>query len=178
MLKSIIESILFISNRPLTLKELANLTKNDVNKIKEAINELIKKFENENSGIRIINVGSKFQMVTNPKNAPILQKFLKTEINKDLTPASLETLSVITYRGPISKNELEQIRGVNCSVILRHLLIRGLIEEIEEEVYQISLDFLRHLGVNKIEELPDWDKFNREISWENLVSKNQSNSSD
>ena len=78
-----------------------------------------------------------------------------------MTQPSLETLTIIAYRGPITKPEIEQIRGVNCSLILRNLLIRGLIEEKEDKqrlqnTYTISFDFLRHLGADRVEELPQY----------------------
>ena len=79
----------------------------------------------------------------------------------ELTRPSIETLTIIAYRGPITKPEIEQIRGVNCSLILRNLLMRGLVEESEsverlQPVYAISADFLRHLGLHAISDLPDY----------------------
>ena len=79
----------------------------------------------------------------------------------ELTPPSVETLTIIAYRVPITKPAIEQIRGVNCSLILRNLLIRGLIEEHEDKqrlqnTYTISFEFLRHLGVDRVEDLPQY----------------------
>ena len=79
----------------------------------------------------------------------------------ELTRPSLESLTIIAYRGPITKAELEMIRGVNCSMILRNLLIRGLIREEKgktESVFRVSLEFLRWLGVQQASDLPDYDK--------------------
>ncbi len=83
----------------------------------------------------------------------------------------METLTIIAYRGPIAKSELEQIRGINCSLILRNLMIKGLIEEERDEKrmnikYRVSIDFIRYLGINKVEELPDYQKL---FNHENLV---------
>ena len=83
----------------------------------------------------------------------------------------METLTIIAYRGPITRLELEQIRGVNCSLILRNLMIKGLIEEERDgkrmvSDYRVSLNFTRYLGINKIEDLPDYQKLH---SHENLV---------
>jgi len=113
-------------------------------------------------------------MATNPQNSEYVQKFLKTEVCQELTPASLETLSIIAYRGPLTKLDLEKIRGVNCSIIIRHLLIKGLITEkvvnkvrsneeqidCDNNIYSVSLDFIKHLGINDIQELPDYEKLN------------------
>ena len=113
-------------------------------------------------------------MVTNPQNSGYVQKFLKTEVCQELTPASLETLSIIAYRGPLTKRDLEKIRGINCSIILRHLLIKGLItekvvnkkqaddEQIDSDnnIYSVSLEFIKHLGINDVQELPDYERLN------------------
>ncbi|MFA5420962.1 MAG: SMC-Scp complex subunit ScpB, partial [Patescibacteria group bacterium] len=85
-------------------------------------------------------------------------------------PASLETLTIIAYKGPIKKKSIEKIRGINCSLILRNLLLRGLIEEKsanepEDNEYTVSLDFIKFLGISKIDDLPEYASFreNKEI---------------
>lgn len=162
MLKSIIESLLFIVDRPLSLKELADFTKEDIETVKSCVDELINEYNLRDGGIKIIGNDVQVQMVVNPKNYEWVKKFSREEFSGELTPASLETLSIIAYRGPISRDELEQIRGVNCAIILRHLMIKGLI--IEESgldnkpLYRLSLDFIRQLGINKLSELPDYER--------------------
>jgi len=161
MLKSQIESLLFLADRPLKKKELAKLTNSKLKEVERAISELIKDYNLKDGGIKIIDNGNTVQMVTNPKNTEIVEKFLKEEITGELTPASLETLSIIAYRGPITREKIEQIRGVNCAIILRHLLIKDLIEKIEKdgkELYQVSTSFLRHLGITSLNELPDYER--------------------
>ncbi|NCO23176.1 SMC-Scp complex subunit ScpB [bacterium (Candidatus Moisslbacteria) CG12_big_fil_rev_8_21_14_0_65_36_11] len=170
-LKSEIESLLFISNRPLRKKELVNFFKVNKEEINEEIKNLISQYNIASSGIRIIDNGDEIEMITGPENAGVVKDFLKVEIEKELTPAGLETLSIIAYRGPISAEELSELRGINCAIILRHLLIKGLIVEKEEEgkfLYQVSLDFIRHLGINNLEELPNWQKLNRNVSLSEL----------
>lgn len=162
MLKSIVESLLFIVDRPLSLKELAHFTKGDIEAVKSSVNELINEYNLRDGGIKIIENGSQVQMVANSKNYEWIKKFSQEELSGELTPASLETLSVIAYRGPISRDELEQIRGVNCAIIIRHLIIRGMIVEESgpdnKPLYRLSLDFIRQLGVNKLSELPDYER--------------------
>lgn len=85
----------------------------------------------------------------------------KDEMAGELTKAQLETLTVVAYRSPVTRPELEQIRGVNCAVILRNLLVRGLIEEKEHAthpipVYTLSLEAMRHLGMTSTTELPQY----------------------
>lgn len=160
-MKSIIESLLYISSRPLSFKELAKLTNQKISDIEAAVKELVDEYNLKDGGIKIIQNGSQIEMVTNSKNVQIVQDFLKEELSGELTPASLETLSIIAYRQPVVREELEQIRGVNCAIILRNLMIRGLIEEEEEGgkiLYRVSLDFIRHLGISDVKELPDHEK--------------------
>lgn len=172
-LKSIIESLLFITHRPLSIKEICKITKSSLTNIKQSLNELINEYADKNKGISIIKNEQEFQMVTNPNNGLVVKEFLKQEISGELTPASLETLSIIAYRSPISKQELEQIRGVNCSVILRHLLIKGLVieQDKEKQVYNVSLDFIRYLGINDLKDLPDYKRLNKEIPLSYLMQQ-------
>jgi len=173
-LRSELESLLFITNRPLKKKELANFFKTKVNLIDEEIKKLIDQYSSYNKGIKILDSGEEVQMITNPKNAQAVKDFLKIEVNKELTPASLETLSIIAYRGPITEEELSAIRGVNCAIIIRHLLVKGLIIEKKENqktFYQVSLDFLSQLGINDLKELPDWQKLNRDVPLEELKQR-------
>jgi segregation and condensation protein B len=94
----------------------------------------------------------------------VVRGFVKEDVSGELTRPSLETLTIIAYRGPVTKPEIEQIRGVNCSLILRNLLMRGLVEEREEAsrlqpMYTVSSDFLRHLGLSSLSELPSYGEF-------------------
>lgn len=170
-LKSKIESLLFISNYPLSLKRLSALTGDDPDHVEHALEDLKKEYdEKEDSGIILTKIGDKVQMATNPQNSKEVQEFIKDETTGDLTRPSLETLTIIAYRGPVSRAEIEQIRGVNCSIILRNLLMRGLIEAREDKkkmqtVYNISFDFLKFLGLSDQKELPNYKDLN---SAENL----------
>jgi len=163
MTKSIIESLLYISTRPLSFKELAKLTNQKVGEVEAAVKELVDEYNLKDGGIKIIQNGNQVQMTTSPKYTELIQGFLGEEVSGELTPASIETLSVIAYRQPIRREDLEQIRGVNCSIILRNLLIRGLAEEEKKDgrvFYRLSLDFMKHLGVTDVKELPDFAKLN------------------
>ncbi|TSC95947.1 MAG: segregation and condensation protein B [Parcubacteria group bacterium Athens1014_10] len=170
-LKSRLESLLFISSQPISLKRLAHLLEAGEDDIEKTARELLEEYKSQNRGIQITENGKKIEMVTHPENAKLVQNFLKEELSGELTPVGLETLTIIAYRGPISKLELEQIRGVNCSLILRNLMIKGLIEEERDEKmmaikYRATLDFMHYLGINKIEELPDYQNLHNH---ENLV---------
>jgi segregation and condensation protein B len=176
-LKSTIESLLFVSNKPFSIKKLSQFVKVKEKEIEEKIQELIKEYnDNPNKGIQIIKNNSQYQMTTNPQNAEIIQKFLKEEMTGELSRPSLETLTIIAYRGPITKPELEQIRGINCGLILRNLLIKGLIETNEDKklnliFYTITFDFMRYLGINDIKQLPDYDKLSQNKSLEEFLKE-------
>lgn len=160
-----IEAILFSYGDSMEVKKISGLLKISEDETKQAIKELQKNLENENRGLKLIFSGEKAQLATKPEFSGFLENFIKEEFKEDLTPATLETLSLIAYFGPVSRAKIDYFRGVNSSFILRNLLIRGLIErasDIEGErgyLYQLSFDCLKHLGISKIEDLPEYQKF-------------------
>lgn len=174
-LKCILESLLLVSPKPLELKETAAFLKKDSQEIEAALADLTADYQSNRRGMRIIASGRKYQMVSSPDNARIVQDFLRTEISGELTPASLETLTIVAYRGPIRKSELEKIRGINCSLILRNLLIKGLIEEVgrdeEDQSYQVSLEFVKFLGLSRVEDLPDYERFKNNESLDRYLGR-------
>jgi len=179
-LKSKIESLLFITTRPLSVNKIAELVEGDKEEVRAELNRLFDEYNQSGKGINLQKIGSDYQMVTNADNSKMISEFLKEEITGELTPASLETLTVIAYRGPITRSELELIRGVNCSIILRNLMIRGLIEEIEDkknmvEKYQITFDFMKHLGITEPSQLPEYEHLNSAEALEHLLKQEQSN---
>jgi segregation and condensation protein B len=166
-LKSQIESLLFIAAKPLSLNDLNKILSKDKKDIKKALIELRDIYHQNESGLQIIEQSKKYQMVSSADNAKLVQKYLEDETSGELSQPSLEALTIIAYRGPISKIELEHIRGVNCSLIIRNLLLRGLIEEKnsasgEDKIYNVSLDFIRFLGIESIEQLPDYERLNKD----------------
>ena len=174
--KSLLESLLFISGKPMSVNKLAEILKVDKSEVKVLTNELMEEYNKSEKGIHLIKAGMSYQMVTSPDNSKIIKEFIKSEQTGELTKPSLETLTIIAYRGPITKTELEQIRGVNCGLIIRNLLIKGLIEAHEDEekmvtIYNITFDFLRFLGLNKAEELPDFEKLNSNENLQRLLEE-------
>jgi len=140
--------------------------------VQASCDELMKEYKETKRGIEIIKNSAKYQMVSAPDNVKLIQEFIKDETTGELTRPSLETLTIIAYRGPVSKLDLERIRGVNCSLILRNLLIRGLVEsktEKKEIYYNITFDFIRFLGVNDIKELPDYERLHTDDSLDRML---------
>src|SRR3989339_40263 len=178
-----IESLIFASPKPLSLKWLyAFISKNNVKLPREEFDQVVEdlkaKYNVLESGVHIIQLGDDIQMVTNADVSDLVKKFLKEDMTGELTPASLETLTVVAYRGPIAKSELEQIRGVNCSLIIRNLLIRGLIVGDEgagngQIYYRVTVDFLKYLGLNAASDLPDYARLHVAENLESILEINE-----
>jgi segregation and condensation protein B len=187
-IKSKIESLLFISAKPMAIKQLADLFKVKPEEVKKAGDELVEEYKEQHKGVQIIRNGSRFQMVSSPENAQVVQEFIKDETTGELSRPSLEALTIIAYRGPISKIDLDRIRGVNCALILRNLLIRGLIEgkvdkKKNETYYTVTFDFIRFLGISDISELPDYERLHKDDTIDKVLGnevqkKNQDNKTD
>lgn len=187
-LKSKIETLLFVSGKPLSINKIGELTGGESADIKKTLNDLTEEYKSRAGGIIIAKNSGKYQMFTSPENAKIVQDFSKSEVTGDLTDPAIETLTIIAYRGPISRPELEEIRGVNCGLIIKNLTIRGLIEfqkgknlkenydgkrefSSEENYYSITFDFLKFLGLNSVDHLPDYEK----LSQENITLASEEN---
>jgi segregation and condensation protein B len=176
MLTSSIESILFASAKPVSIAALRGVLEVDENVLREALDDITRRLNVDSSGIHLVEHEGKVQFVSNPAHADRLRAFLKQEVSGELTRPSLETLTIIAYRGPITKPEMEQIRGVNCTLILRNLLMRGLIEERDDAerlqpVYTVSTDFLRHLGLHVISDLPSYEELHANEKVTELMSE-------
>ena len=182
-MKTKIESLIFASPKPLSLKWLhAFISKNDVKLPREEFDKVIEdlkaKYNVLESGVHIIQSGDDIQMVTSADVSDLVKKFLKEDMTGELTPASLETLTVVAYRGPIAKSELEQIRGVNCSLIIRNLLIRGLVVGDDgagngQIYYRVTVDFLKYLGLNAASDLPDYARLHVAENLESILEINE-----
>ncbi len=161
-----IEAILFVASKPIRIKDIAKSLKQSENHILDAIETMQAKYNHDESGIHIIVQEDMVQMATNPDCATSIEGFTKYDIAGELTKAQLESLTVIAYIGPVSRPELEEIRGVNCAIIIRNLLVRGLIEEQKRpedllHTYILSVQALAHLGVTSVEELPEYTAMNQ-----------------
>lgn len=177
-LKSQIESLLFVANKPLTAKELADLLKIKTEEVDAAMDELSANYLSSESGLQVIKNNSKYQLVSSAENAAIVQEFIKDETSGELSRPSLEALTVIAYRGPITKIDLDRIRGVNCSLIIRNLLIRGLIEEKadkekKESFYNVTMDFIRYLGINQLADLPDYARLHADDTIDKMLNREE-----
>lgn len=174
-LRSKLESLLFITPRPLTVKRLAELAGAEIDAVEKELTALAERYNGDESGLHLLRHTNNVQFVSSPLNSKLVTDFIKEEQAGELTRPALETLTIVAYRGPISKIQLDTIRGVNCALILRNLMIKGLVEakqhkDKHQSTYQVTLDFVRFLGLNHISELPDYEKLNRDENLEQLLN--------
>lgn len=170
-----LESLLLASPRPLSLRKLAELTGRPAEAVTSALEDLSQKFNAPESGLQLLRHSQSAQFVTSPLNSKLVTTFLKEEQAGELTRPALETLTIVAYRGPISKVQLDTIRGVNCSLILRHLMIKGLVEakankDKYQTSYQVTNDFVRYLGLTEISQLPEYDQLHHDERLEQLLN--------
>lgn len=154
-IKKAIQAILFFKAEPISIKEISELLMVDTDTVENALDYLLE----PNSAFTLVREGNNLALGTSPTYSDLINKIRKQELEKDLSDASLETLSSILYLSPISKTELDEIRGVNCAYILRNLMMRGLIERDEDHKsrqysYRPSVDCLMLLGISNKEDLP------------------------
>lgn len=160
-----LEALLFVHGEAVSFKKLRAVLDLEADEVPNVIRELKKNLDMADRGLTLIVDDEKIQMATKPEFHKIMENFVKDELSADLTPASLETLSIIAYFGPISRNRIDYLRGVNSSFILRNLLLRGLIERSADPVrvsaflYRPAFEMLKHMGLGRKNDLPDYDKF-------------------
>ncbi len=160
-----LEALLFIHGEPVSYKKIESVLGIEKEECVRLAEILKKNLDDESRGLQLLSDKEKIQLATKPAFNTILETFVKQELTEELTPASLETLSIIAYLGPISRAKIEYLRGVNSSMILRSLAIRGLVERLPDTehssgfLYQPTFDVMKHLGMQKQEDLPEFKKF-------------------
>jgi segregation and condensation protein B len=158
-LKAQLESLLFVADEPISLERLASILQATPEQLEETLRVLNHDYAGR--GLRLQRKGHRVQMVTAPEAAEIVRRFLGLEHTGKPSPAALETLAIVAYRQPITRADIEAIRGVNSDSVLRTLINRGLIEEqgrLEQAgrpiIYGTTFDFLQHFGLSSLEQLP------------------------
>lgn len=165
MTKTHVEALLFVSAKPFTITSFAKFVGVETDVLEGWLDELSAEYESENRGVRLVRNGNEVQLMSAPDCREMVEAFLKTDVTGELTRPQLETLTIIAYRGPISKPDIEQIRGINCTLILRNLEWRGLIEQTdmstaEIPAYRVTMDFVRFLGLSSATQLPQYEELN------------------
>jgi len=162
-----IEAILFWRGEPMTRKKLSEILEVGQNEINEGIEKLKENLVNR--GIVLVEKENELTLGTNPEISELIEKLQKEELNKELSKASLETLSILLYKNGTTRAEIDYIRGVNSSFILRALSVRGLVEKSVDTndsrrfIYKPSLNLLSFMGIKSIEELPEFNDINKTI---------------
>lgn len=162
-----LEGVLFAKAEPVSLKRLSELLGCKMEEAEAGVVRLEEKLKDR--GLRLIHKEDEITLATAPELGGLIEQIRKEELSRDIGRAGLETLSIVLYKGPISRREIDYIRGVNSGFILRHLAERGLVEKVpnpkDERIflYKPTMDLLAHLGISKIEELPSFLETRREI---------------
>jgi segregation and condensation protein B len=159
-LENNIEALLFLKGEPMTIKQLAKILETNEEEIKNAVDFLGQKISDR--GIRLVKKDNSFALATSPDSSKFTKTLIEEEFNSDLSKASLEVITIVAYKGPINRAEIDYIRGVNSSFTLRNLTIRGLVERIPNSkdnrsfLYRPSFQLLQYLGIKEIKELPEF----------------------
>ncbi|MDR1123777.1 MAG: SMC-Scp complex subunit ScpB [Elusimicrobiota bacterium] len=165
--KKIIETLLFITDRPLSLARLSQVSEvNDAVLTRDIVEELRRDYAAASGAVQILEIGGGFQMATKPEYGRWVRKLFNEKMSSRLSPAALETLAIIAYKQPVTRAEIEAIRGVDVAAPLERILERGLARITGKKdtpgrpmVYGTTEEFLRMFGLNKISELPDIASF-------------------
>src|SRR5579883_2726104 len=159
-----IESVLFVSGRPLERAELRKLLNIDDSELAGGLQILTESLESQGRGIRLQRLGEQVQLVTAPENARYVAALLGLPMTARLTPAALETLAVISYRQPITRAQIEAVRGVNSDRALLSLVQHGLVAEVgraptvgRPALFATTAEFLQQFGLTRLDQLPGVD---------------------
>ncbi len=166
--KNIVEAMFFVSDKPLFVNEIKGVLEEfNSQEIKDIISELAKEYEDTSRSFRIKEIAGGYQVVTDPSLAPWLKKLYKTSGSDRLSGPSLETLAIIAYKQPVTKPEIEAIRGVNVDGVLKTVIEKNLVriagrkETVGRPIlYGTTSEFLQYFGLNSLKELPNLEEFN------------------
>ena len=161
-LKKIVEALIFASDSPISENRIKNvITELDTDQIHEIVDELNREYDQHERAFKIVRLAGGYQLVTRSEYANYIKQYYKGRSKSRLSRAALETLAIIAYRQPITRPEIDIIRGVNSDSVLRTLLSVGLIEDVGRALtvgrpilYSTTFEFLQHFGLSGLDELP------------------------
>ena len=159
-LQAALEALLFIAPGPVTAHQLAEAVSLPVEQVEKELFILEKRYQ-EDRGLRMQSHGGRFQLTTAPEMAPMAERFLGLDATSRLSRAALEALAIISYRQPVTRPEIDSVRGVNSDGVLKSLLNKGLIQEVGRAeapgrpiLYETTAEFLQHFGLDSLQKLP------------------------
>lgn len=165
-LKGIIESMLFVSGEPLSLRDISINLEATPKFVEELISEMINEYNEERRGIKLISINGGYQFVTKAEHSDYIQRLLKKNKRQSLSQASLESLAIVAYKQPITRIDIDEIRGVKSDSALQRLIEKDLIKEIgrlevpgRPILYGTTEEFLRQFELGDIKELPSLDLY-------------------
>ena len=172
--KAVLEGLLFVvGDDGLTLKQIQDILEINLEEAKQLVSELKKDYESDSRGITINFLGDTFKLTTKKEHKDYYEKLLQNPETNFLSQAALETLAIIAYNEPITRVEIDELRGVSTSHIVRKLLAKGLIKEVGKSdlpgrptLYKTTSDFLDYFGLSSIDELPKLEEINIETNSE------------
>lgn len=167
MLQKIV-TLLFLSGEPLTIQLIANLLATTPDEIHKNIDELETSLKG--IGLALLKSNDGLSIVTDASQASLVEAFWKGELEGDLTPATLQVLTLVAYLGSPSREQISYIRGVQSAQSIRTLTVRGLISR-QGETCTLTGDALKHLGVTKVEDLPEYETLHASLE-EKLTARN------
>jgi segregation and condensation protein B len=179
-LESKIEGLLFYKGEDMSIKKLSELLKVGELDIENALDKLEASLSSR--GLVIIRKDNSVLLGISKELSPLIESIRKDEITRELSKASLETLSIILYKNGVARSEIDYIRGVNSSFILRNLLVRGLVEKVLDEkdsrrvLYRPTFDTLSYMGVTKVIDLPNYTNVKDEL--EKVINQNENQTND
>ena len=160
-LESVVEAVLFSSDEPLTAARLANIVEATTKQVREHIDNLNKKYEENNNAFRIEQIAGGYQMLTLSRYNHWLKQLLRVRSENKLSPAALETLAIIAYKQPVIRADIEAIRGVAVGEVIRSLSYKGLVKIVGRAevlgrpmLYGTTKKFLEVFGLNTLKDLP------------------------
>ena len=156
-----IESLLFVSSEPVPVSQIAEALSVSVDEVEQVLAEFRDDASSALRGLRLQRKGERVQLTTRPETAPWIEKFLGLDLSSRLSKPALETLAIVAYKQPVTRAQIEQVRGVNCDAVLSTLLTKGLIEEVgrletagRPIQYSTTFAFLQHFGLRGLEDMP------------------------
>lgn len=162
-MKAMIEGLLFVKGSDgLSLEEIVTLTNSETNEVKKALKELYDDYQSEERGIQLELLGNRYKLTTKEQHRHLYEQLTLEEETSNLSNSALEVLAIIAYNEPITRLDIDEVRGVNSSYVIRKLLLKNLIQEVgraelagRPKLYGVTNDFLDYFGLNSTSELPE-----------------------
>jgi segregation and condensation protein B len=180
-LTALLESLLFVTSEPVEPSQLARTLAQPLQRIEEALVELTTDYQQRKRGLRVQRLKDKVQLVTAPAAAPFIEHFLNLDATTRLSGPALEALAIIAYRQPVTRAQIEAVRGVDCAGVLRSLVQRGLVADVGRAegvgrpiLYGVTELFMQHFGLMEMTELPPLEETDADRLWAATILEEQS----